>query len=212
MKVIKKASLAVALAATFGVAVGVPSSYAALTADSELTQEVTAGTLSTSVRDASGAVVASPSFGMSSTVASSTAAATSTGTFGTNAQRISVDNPGGANSGWTLALSGTGTWTSGSDTYPFNAATGPAGQLTVDPSVATLTPVTPSSGGTTGVTLGTSGTFNTGVSSIDLITAAASSADVWNGYITGVGLSQTVPSGTPVGNYSLTVTQTVAAS
>lgn len=210
MNIGKKVASVGVFAITAVMVVGVPVSYAALSADSSLTQSVTAGTLSTSVRDAAGSVVASPSFGMSNTTASSTSAQTSTGTFGSATQRITVDNPGASNGGWTLALSATGAWSNvgATESYPFDAATSADGQLTVDPSTATLTAVT---GGATGVSQGSSATFVNGVTdSIQLLNAGATSADVWNGYLTGVGLSQTVPAGTPVDSYSLTVTQTVA--
>ena len=57
------------------------------------------------MRDSGGAVVASPSFAMGA-VAVSTSTQTSTGTFGSNSQRITVDNPNGSTNGgaWTLAL------------------------------------------------------------------------------------------------------------
>lgn len=84
--------------------VAMPSVYAATTADSKLTQTINAGVLSTDVRNSGGSVVGSPSFAMS-TMTVSTSQQTSTGTFGDNNQRITVDNPGGANNGWTLAAS-----------------------------------------------------------------------------------------------------------
>ncbi len=48
---------------------------------------------------------ASPSFAMTAKTASTTAVQTSTGTFGTATQRITVDNPGASSTGWTLTLS-----------------------------------------------------------------------------------------------------------
>lgn len=187
-----------------------PSAYAALTANSQLTQEITGGALSTDIRDASGAIVTNPAFALSSVTASSSQQ-TSTGVFGDNARRITVDNPGGANGGWVLSLNattpGTGTWTSGANTYAYNG-TAATGQLTVNPAAGALTATI---GGTTGVTLGSSASFS-GTGSITLLTGAAASADMWNGYITGVGLSQTIPAGQSVGNYTLDMTQTVVAS
>lgn len=199
----------VSILAIAGVVLVTPAAYAALTADSDLTQTVNPGSLSTSVLDSGGAPVGSPSFGMTATTASTTTQ-TSTGSFGENNQRITVENPGASNTGWTLALSGTGSWSDGgTNTYPFDAATSAAGQLTVDPSVGTLTPTF---GTSTGITKGSSATFNNGVvDSIELLNAGASSDDVWSGYITGVSLSQTVPAGSAAASYSLTVTQTVTA-
>ena len=184
--------------------------YAALSAPSQLTQQITNGTLSTDVRNASNAVVSSPSFAMSS-VAASTSVQTATGTLGDNTQRLSVDNPnGGGATGWTLTLNattpGTGTWTSGANSYPYNSSS-TLGQLTVDPSVGTILANT---GGLTGVTKGSSTAF-TSTTPITLMTAGSTAAKIWNGYIIGIGLSQAVPAGQAVGAYTLNLTQTVAA-
>lgn len=208
MKITKK-MLATGLVAVAAVMLPV-ATYAATTADSQLTQQINAGVLSTSIRDAAGAEVTNPVFAMSP-VQASTVQQTATGTFGDNAQRVTVDNPGGANDGWTLTWNattpGTGTWSSGADNYQYNG-TPAQGQLTVNPAEATLTPVI---GGNTGVTLGSAASF-TGTTPVTLINAAAASADIWNGYITGVGLSQTIPAGQAIGSYTLDMTQTVTAS
>ena len=126
------------------------------------------------------------------------------------AKRISVDNPGGANNGWTLTLNattpGTGTWSGGAGTYPYNG-TAVTGQLTVNPAAGSLTSLV---GTSTGITLGSQATFS-GTNPVTLISAAASSDDVWRGYVTGVGLSQVIPAGQAPGTYTLPMTQTVAA-
>lgn len=196
-------------AITAFVIVGAPAAHAALTTNSTLSQSIGSGTLSTSIRDGSGVVVASPSFSLASTTVS-TSTQTATGTWGSSTQRITVDNPGGANNGWTLSLAATGgasaTWVSGGNTYTFNGSAA-TGQLTIDPSVATLTVAT---GTTTGVTKGTSAAFS-GATPITLLTAAGSSDDIWNGYITGVGVSQTIPASQPAGTYTISLTQTVTA-
>lgn len=206
----KKQLITASVTVLVGVAVLTPFAYAATTANSTLTQSITAGALSTDVRNGSNGVVAAPSFAMSAATVS-TSQQTVSGTFGTAAQRISVDNPGGANNGWTLTLNattpGTGTWTSGANSYAYNG-TAAAGQLTVDPSVANLTS---SVGASTGITKGSSAAFS-GTNAITLLNAAAASDDIWNGYLTGVGLSQTIPGATPAGSYSLSVTQTVTAN
>lgn len=208
MKLDKKVLSGVLIAV--GVVAVVPFvAYAAQEAESQLTQEITAGALSTDIRNASGVVVASPVFPMTGVVASTTQQ-TATGTFGSNTQRVTVDNPGGANGGWTLTWNattpGAAQWVSGSDTYDYNGTVAD-GQLTVDPSVGQITPLI---GGATGVSLGGSASFS-GTNPISLLTADATSADVWNGYITGVGLSQTIPAGQPVGSYTIDMTQTIAA-
>ncbi len=186
-----------------------PPAFAALTATSVLSQTINNGTASTDIRDAGGSVLSNPTITMNAATLS-TSQQTSTGTFGSNSQRITVDNPGGANNGWTLSLNatvpGTGTWTSGGNTYAYNGATAALGQLTVNPAAGTLTAVT---GGSTGVTLGTSATYS-GSSAITLVSASAGSADIWNGYVTGIGLSQTIPASQPAGTYTLNMTQTLA--
>lgn len=146
---------------------------------------------------------------MSATTVSNTAVQTSTGTLGTNDQRLTVDNPGAANNGWTLALAGASgaAWTSGANTYPFNAATSAQGQLSIT-SAGTVTPVI---GGATGVSGASTSTFSNSTSSITIMDATSSAANVWNGYITGIGLSQTVPVGTPAGSYTLNLVQTLTA-
>lgn len=184
---------------------------AASTATSELTQQITAGVLSTDILDETGADVASPTFAMSAATVSNQQQSV-TGTFGSNTQRVTVDNPQAANNGWTLTwnatVPGTGVWTDGgTNTYPYNDSVA-NGRLTVDPSVGSLTPVV---GTSTGITLGSSTSF-TGVTPVTLITAAAGSDDVWNGYITGVGLVQTIPASQPAGSYTLDMTQTVTAT
>lgn len=200
----------VALAAVMGVVITAPFTYAANTATSQLSQAITAGVLSTSIRDAGGSVVASPSFSMGS-VAVSTSAQTATGTFGSNTQRITVDNPGGANNGWSLALAATGgataTWTSGANSYAFNG-TSTTGQLSLDPSVATVTPTSPAT--TTGVSKGTAATF-TAATPITILSASSSANQIWNGYMTGVGVSQIIPASQPIGTYTINMTQTVTA-
>jgi len=193
------------------VVLGMPATYAALTTNSTLSQGITAGTLSTSIRDASGVVVPTPSFAMTS-VAASTSAQTATGTFGNNAQRITVDNPNAANAGWVLSLAATGgasaTWTSGANTYAYNGTT-TTGQLTINPAASTLTPTGANTA--TGITKGTAATF-TAATPITLLTAAAASEDVWNGFLTGIGVSQLIPASQPVGTYTIDLTQTVTAS
>jgi hypothetical protein len=190
-----------------------PLAHAALTANSNLTQSIGNGTLSTDIRDGSNAIVASPSFGMSA-VNVSTSQQTTTGTFGTATQRISVDNPSGANNGFSITLNATdptaGKWTSGANTYDFNDTVA-LGRLTVDPSVSTWTALV---GTTTAITKGTSASFTGGTgaaSAITLATASAALEDIWNGYMTGTTLTQTIPANQPAGTYTISMTQTVAA-
>ena len=206
-KLVAVLAVGVGIAGVVGLAGGV--AHAALNADSTLSQTITAGTISTDIRSASNVVVVNPTFSMSS-VTLSTSQQTSTGVFGTNDKRISVDNPGGANNGWTLTLNattpGTGKWTDGGKSYKYNG-TAADGRLTVDPSTGTVTPVV---GTATGVTKGSSMAFS-GTNPVTLMSASASADAIWNGYITGVNLTQDIPAGQQVGTYTLPMTQTVAA-
>ncbi|MDO4781241.1 MAG: hypothetical protein Q4A34_02530 [Candidatus Saccharibacteria bacterium] len=186
-----------------------PVSHAALTANSTLSQTITAGTLSTDIRNASGSPVSNPTFSLGATSVS-TNAQTATGKFGNNTNRITVDNPGGANNGWTLTLNattpGTAKWTDGGKNYAYNG-TATTGQLTVDPSAGTLQSEV---GSSTGITKGSSATFS-GSTPITLLTAAANSDDIWRGHLTDVDLSQKIPASQAAGTYTLNLTQTVAA-
>lgn len=181
---------------------------AASTYDSNLTQAITAGVISTDIRNSSDQVVSSPSFAMTA-VAASTSQQTATGTFGTVDQRISVDDSRGNGNSWTLALNaktpGTGTWTSGVNSYKYNGATAGEGQLTINPGAGTIVALI---GGSAGVTKGASATF-TGSSPITIMSADASAAKLWSGYITGIGLSQTIPGAQAVGTYTIDMTQTI---
>ena len=195
------------------VLVSTPAAHAVTTSstNSQLSQQITAGTISTSIRDAGGAVVASPSFTLGS-VAVSTVQQTATGTFGSNTQRITVDNPGGADNGWVLSLAATSgasaTWVSGGNSYAFNG-TAATGQLTINPAAGTLTPTGTNTA--TGITKGTSAAFASSTP-ITLLTAGTTAEKIWNGYITGIGVSQTIPASQPVGTYTISLTQTLTSS
>ena len=205
----------IALVIAVAVIVGVPAAVSA-SPQGKLTQVINAGTLSTDIVDGSGATVASPSFNMT-TATVKTTCQTITGTYGDSGQRVSVDNPGGANNGWNLTIAATSgptaTWTTGSLTYKFNDATGSGctnGQMTLDPSAATLGLNGASTN--TGITKGTSSAFVSGTTdSITLMSASAASDDIWNGYLTGIGVSQKIPANTPAGTYTINLTQTVTA-
>ena len=196
-----------------------------------LNQTINAGVLSTDILDASQAPVASPSFNMSAQSTSFTClsgGSASTGTLGADAQRLYVIDPGAANNGWTLAMAATSgptaVWTSGGNTFDFNDS-GTAGcadsvvdtdlvggQLTVNPLAGTIT--TDCTGCTaTYVTKGSASAFLEGtVPSITLLNASAATENVWRGYLTGAGLSQTIPASTPGGTYTLNMTLTATAS
>ena len=183
----------------------------------KLNQVIGAGTISTDIVDGGGTTVASPSFNMSTTNVS-TGCQTITGSYGSATQRVSVDNPGGANAGWTLAIAATSgptaKWVDGAKNYSFNNPAGSGctgGQMTLDPAAATLN----LNGGSTatGVTKGTSTSFVSGTTdAITLMSASAASEDIWSGYLSGIGVSQKIPPSTAGGTYTIDLTQTVTAS
>jgi len=208
----KNIIVSIAVLAVVGVVGGATSVYAALTDSTLFSQQINGGTISTFIGDATGAEVASPNV-VFPAKSISNAVQTSAGTYGTNTERIYVDNPGGANIGWNLSLAATSgasaTWTSGGNTYPFNAASSALGQLTIDPSPGVLTA---SVGTTTGISKGTSGTFSGGTNTpINLLAAASGSDDIVRVYLTGVSASQTIPASQPAGSYTIDFTQTVVA-
>jgi hypothetical protein len=211
-------------------AVSVGTVSAANTPD--LTQTINAGTLATDILDNTGAVVGSPSAALSTRTFSfgcQSGGSASTGTLGTNLQRLYVMNPDSADNGWTLTIAATGGATSvwenagATQTFDFNDPTTSGctdggdvdtrgGQLTINPAAGSLT--TDCISCTTGsITLGSSSAYSQGVTdSITLINAAAGSNDVWRGYLTNVGLSQTIPAEQAVDSYDINLTITVTAS
>jgi hypothetical protein len=201
-------------------------SYAAN--NTNVTQTISSGTLVTDIRDASRVTVASPTFAMTGTTFSFNCQ-TTTGTIGSAAQRLYVDNPGAANAGYTLTLAATGgataLWNNAGTTqnFDFNDPTtagctdgadadAKGGQLTVNPAVSTLT-ADCSSCTVTGITKGASTAYSQAVTdSVTLLTAAAGSDDIGRWYLTGIGLSQTLPGEQPNDSYTINLTATVTAS
>lgn len=199
---------------------------------SQFNQAINAGSLATDIKDASRVTVASPSVSLSAVTfpfTCLTGGSAPTGTFGTNTQRIYVENPGAANNGWTLTLAATSgpttLWQNGGSTqnYDFNDPTtsgcadgGDAdsrpGQLSVDPSVSTLT-TDCTSCVTTNITKGSASAYSQAVTdSITLLNAAAASDDYGRWYLTGVNMSQTIPAEQPADSYNISLTLTVTAS
>jgi hypothetical protein len=199
---------------------------------SQFNQAINAGSLATDIKDASRVTVASPSVTMSAVsfpFICLTGGSAPTGSFGTNTQRIYVENPGAANNGWTLTLAATGgpttLWqnTGSTQNYDFNdpttsgcADSGDAdsrpGQLSVDPSVSTLT-TDCTSCTTSNITKGSSSAYEQAVTdSITLLNAAAASDDYGRWYLTGVSMSQTIPAEQTADSYTINLTLTVTAS
>ena len=212
MKTIKKALGAGIIALTLAI-VPTTATFAANTPS--VTQAINGGTLSADVLDGSRVPVASPSFAM--TAASfSFACQTSTGTLGAAAQRLYVLNPSGTSAGqsWTLTIAGSGTWTSGGNTYTYNDAAGSGctnGQLTINPAVGTTVADCTSSACTGAVITKGSSTAMTGATAVTLLSAPIGTT-VWRGYITGISLSQQIPAEKPAGTYTLNMTITATAA
>lgn len=196
--------------------------------DADITQTINAGTLATDIRDASRVPVSNPSYGMSAASFSFTCQ-TSTGTVGSNTQRIYLDNPDAADNGWTLTIAATSgatdVWenSGASQTFDFNDPTTSGcadgadtdsrpGQLTLDASAGTLTTDCVSCV-TTNITKGSSAAFSQGVTdSITILNAAAGSNDIGRWYLTGVSASQTIPAEQAVDSYDINLTVTATAS
>lgn len=202
------------------------SAQAALTDTTNFSQTISAGALDTEIRDASRVAVASPSVSFPS-ISPPFTCQTQNATLGTDSERIYVDNGDSADSGWTLTMAPTGgataTWNDGTADYDFNDADtsgcgdggdtdSVAGQMTVDPSVSTLTTDCDTCT-STGITKGSSTAYDEGVTdSVTLLTADNTSDDVGRWYLTGVDVDQTVPAGQTSGTYTLDMTITVTAS
>ena len=144
---------------------------------------------------------------------------TSTGTLGDSNDLLNVTNLASGINTWTLAIAATGgstaTWTGTAGSYAYNNSTGtPAGctsgQMTVDPATGTITNDCNSSctANAATVSLGSSAAFVSGTTnSVTLMSDSAGTA--WEGYATGISLSQTIPPLTPAGSYSLPMTITL---
>jgi hypothetical protein len=184
------------------------------------------GMLGVDIVDSSGCPVASPGISMASNDFSF-ACGTPTGTLGAASQKVRLTNTTG-NPAWSLTIAATGgnttLWSTGGVNYDFNdgagsptgcgdgadADSGEAGQLSLDPSGATITPK--SGCDTTGLSLGSSASFAQGV--LDSLTLATASGANTNCYwdFTGIGVSQKVPPEQTPGTYTLNLTVTVTAN
>ncbi|HEX8762611.1 MAG TPA: hypothetical protein VF733_02515, partial [Candidatus Saccharimonadales bacterium] len=184
------------------------------------------GTLTVDIVDAGGSTVSSPSVALDTTSVSLNCQSIA-GVFGAAAQRIRINN-GTATPGWTLTAAATAgntiTWSSGTEQYDYNDSSGTpagcgdggdadsqAGQLNLDPGVATLTP---QSGCTsTGVSLGSAAGFLQAVQ--DNLTLASASSGAGTGCywdITDIAVSQKIPAEKGAANYTLNITLTITAN
>jgi len=199
---------------------------------STFNQTINAGALSVDIKDASKVTVASPAVAMSAKSVSldcQNGGSSSSGTFGTNSERIYVTNAGAADNGWTLDIAATdGTtayWKNVGDTLKFDfndANTGGcgdgadadslAGQMTIDASVGTVTAdcVNCTNGN---IAKGASASFaEASVDSINLLTAALASDNIGRWYLTGISVKQTIPAEQAAAAYSVNLTLTTTAS
>ncbi|MBW6441700.1 hypothetical protein K0B04_02200 [Patescibacteria group bacterium] len=184
----------------------------------------TAGSLSADIVDSSGVSVSNPSINMSEKTFDFSSQS-STGTFGVSSQKIRVTNTT-AGPSWTLSLAaveGSGDyWSGASSDYDYNDPTSNAGdgsdsdtwggQMSVDPSVGTITP---QSGCTnTGLSLGSSSSYDeeSSVNSITLMSATSSASTNCYWDLTGVSVNQSIPPEQPAGTYSINMVLTIVAN
>lgn len=183
------------------------------------------GILAADIVDSSGCGVAGPSVAMSASNFDFSCTDT-TGTLGTSGEKVRVTNTT-SNPGWTLTIAATSgnnaVWSSGGANYDFNdgggspagcgdgadADSGEAGQLSLDPSGASIGPEAGCS--TTGISLGGASSFIQGaLDSLTLATASGADTDCfWD--ITGIDIAQRVPPEQATGTYTLDLTVTVTA-
>jgi len=181
------------------------------------------GSLTADIVDGAGDPVSSPSVALANQSVGFSCQ-TSTGTLGIASEKIRVNNTT-ASAAWSLSIAAdtgaTATWSTGSEYFDFNDAGGSGctdsgdtdsygGQLTVNPSVGTITP----EGGCslTGVTKGSSNAFDEGTTdSITLMSANGTSDTGCYWDLTGVDISQKIPAEQEQGSYSMDFTVTVVA-
>ena len=200
--------------------------YVLAASTSQFSQTINTGTLSTDIVDAGYSSVSSPAVTMNA-ITFSFAFQTATGAFGSGTEQIYVSNPDAADSGWTLTLAPANTtdyWDSAGTDFDFNDATASAGdgadadslggQMTIDPSGATLAVGNCSACVVTNVAKGSSTAYNEGTTdSVTLLTAAAGSDDIGDWTLEGVSISQTIPAEQPAASdYTLNMVLTVTAS
>lgn len=192
----------------------VPSvAYASLAPS--FTQTVNAGTLSANIYQSDDATpVTSPTVAFAAQNYSFSCT-TSTATLGDTNDKLNVTNLANGINTWNLAIAATGgstaTWTNGTQTYAYNNSGGcTGGQLTVNPSVATLTDDCNSActANDSTVSKGASAAFVSGTTnSVTLLSDSAGTS--WEGYLTGISLSQAIPSLQHSGSYTLPMTITL---
>lgn len=197
----------------------VPSvAYASLSPS--FTQTINTGALTSDIYQSDDATpVSSPSVAFAAQNYSFTCK-TSTATLGDSSDKVNVTNLANSINTWNIAIAATSgptaTWTNTTQTYKFNDSTGSGctnGQLTVNPSVATLTDDCNSActANDSTVSKGTSTAFVSGTTnSVTLMSDSAGTA--WEGYLTGISLSQQIPALQHSGSYTLPMTITLTST
>jgi hypothetical protein len=151
------------------------------------------------------------------------------GILGTASQRLRITNPSGASPQWSLSIAATdgagSLWRDSGNTqqYDFNDGSGSpagcldggdsdgrAGQLSLNPSSATITPQNGCAA--TNISSGSATSFQEdSVNAITLMSASsgAQTGCYWD--VTGVGFSQYIPGGQPGNTYTINLTVTITA-
>ncbi len=183
------------------------------------------GSLTADIVNASYAPVANPSMAMSSTNFNFSCQNV-TGSFGSSSEQIYVNNTGVAG-GWTLTLAAqapTDYWNGGTVNYDFNDSTSAGcadggdtdslgGQMTIDPSVATLAVGGCSGCTTANISKGGAAAFSEGVTNnITLLSASAAANNVGDWTLRDVAISQKIPAEQPVGSYSVNMVLSITAN
>lgn len=192
------------LAAT---SLGVVASGVAFAAQTDLSIQINDGMISVDIVDATGNAVANPGVSMSP-IAFSFREQSTTGTLGSETERVRLSNPTSVST-WSVSIAATdgatAQWSDGTTTMDYND---PAGaKLTINPSVGAIAEAL--GGSTTGVSLGSSAAFSQGtVDSITLYSANNTAANFSQYDLTGVALSQVVPAKQKAAAYNLGLTLT----
>jgi hypothetical protein len=201
----------------------VPGSIALASLAPTFNQTINSGTLTASINQAGDTTPVSAPTVSFPAQNYSFSCNTSTSTLGNSNNLINVTNLASGINTWNIALAATGgttaTWTgtaSSAHTYAYNNIAGsPAGctsgDLTVNPATGTITLDCNSActSNNSTVSLGSSAAYNgSTTTSVTLMSDSAGTA--WEGYVTGISLSQTIPPLTPSDSYTLPMTITLA--
>jgi len=231
IKAVRKLNIALALVLTVVMTAGLGgATYVFASATSNFTQTINPGTLAVDIVDGSYATVASPTMAMNAATFSF-ACQTNTGSFGSATQQIFISNPNAANNGWVVSLAASATtdvWNSAGTNFDFNdpgtsgctddGATTDAdtlgGQMTVDPSGATLAVGQCLNCSSTNVTLGSSASFVEGITNtITIVSGSALSDDIGDWTVQGVGISQKIPAEQPAAtDYNMNTVLSIVAN